>query len=426
MDEKDREQHPPSVGSRVFRYGLIAPMLHGSVEDRGEYMAEASGKVYQVPYYGATEYSPKTIRAWLSAYQRDGLDGLKPRQRSDKGKPRVIPLEARQKILELREGNTQVPVTVFYQQLVEKDVLKPQDVSYCSVYRFLKKLDLVGKRLRKEPERKRFAVDTVNELWQADFSCGPYLKVGRKKVPTFLFAFLDDASRLVPFAGFMVDQSFDSLKVVFKEALCRRGIPKKVYTDNGKIYTSQQFQWVCASLGIALIHAKPFDAAAKGKIERFFLTVKERFYSILAPQSLTSLEALNQAFAAWLEKDYNGRLHSAIGMTPLDAYMSQAENVRVLTDPSSLDPLFLRRETRKVRHDSTITIDKRLFEVPPKYIGQSIEVRFEAHDLGEVLIYEDGAEIARVKPVNLADNARMRRDKPGLRLSDIAGETEEE
>ena len=419
MNEHDREQ------VAVFRYGLIAPMLHGSVEDRGEYMAEASGKVYQVPYYGATEYSPKTIRAWLSAYQRDGLDGLKPRQRSDKGKPRVIPLEARQKILELREGNTQVPVTVFYQQLVEKDVLKPQDMSYCSVYRFLKKLDMVGKRLRKEPERKRFAVDTVNELWQADFSCGPYLKVGRKKVPTFLFAFLDDASRLVPFAGFMVDQSFDSLKVVFKEALCRRGIPKKVYTDNGKIYISQQFQWVCASLGIALIRTQPYDAAAKGKIERFFLTVKERCYSVLAPESLTSLEALNQAFAAWLEKDYNGRVHSAIGMTPLDAYMSQASQVKTLSDPASLDPLFLRRETRKVRHDSTITIDKRLFEVPPKYIGQSIEVRFEAHDLGEVLIYEDGAEIARVRQINLAENARVKRDRPALRLSDIAGGTEE-
>ena len=259
MDEQDREQ------VALFRYGLIAPLLHGGVEDRGEYLAEVSNKVYQVPYYGATEYSPKTIRAWLGAYQRDGLDGLKPRRRSDKGKPRVIPLEARQKILGLREGNTQVPVTVFYQQLVEKDVLKPQDVSYCSVYRFLRKLDLVGKRLRKEPERKRFALDKVNGLWQADLSYGPYLKVGRKKAATYLLAFLDDASRLVPFAGFCQDQSFDSLRTVFKEALCRRGIPEKVYTDNGKIYRSGQLQFVCASLGIALIHAKPYDPRRKRK-----------------------------------------------------------------------------------------------------------------------------------------------------------------
>lgn len=419
MDENDREQ------IALFRYGLIAPLLHGSIEDRGEYLAEVSSKIYQVPYYGTMEYSPKTIQGWLNAFQRNGLEALKPRSRSDKGKPRVIPLEARQKILELREGNTQVPATVFYQQLVEKGVLKPQDVSYCTLYRFLKRLDLVGKRPRKEPERKRFAMDTVNELWQADLSCGPYLRVGKKKVPTYLLAFIDDASRLVPFAGFTLDESFDSLKVVFKEALCRRGIPQKIYTDNGKIYTSRQFQFVCASLGIALVHAKPYDAAAKGKIERFFLTVRERFYSVLSPESLTSIEVLNQAFAAWLEKDYNGRVHSATGMTPLDYYMSQASQVRVLTDPASLDPLFLRRETRKVRHDSTISVGKKLFEVPPRYIGQSVEVRFEPRDLSEVLVYEDGAEVARVKPVNLADNARVRRDKPALRLSDIAGGTEE-
>ena len=419
MDEHDREE------VALFRYGLIAPLLHESVADRADYLAEVSSRVYQVPYYGSMEYSPKTIRSWLGVYLKHGLDGLKPRRRSDKGKPRVIPVEARQKILELREGNTHVPVTVFHQQLVQKGVIKPQEVSYCSIYRFLKREDLVGKRLRKEPERKRFALEKVNGLWQADLSYGPYLKLGRKKAITYLFAFIDDASRLVPFAGFCLDQSFDSLKTVFKEALCRRGIPEKVYTDNGKIYRSGQLQFVCASLGIALIHAKPYDAAAKGKIERFFLTVKQRFYSVLAPENLTSIQALNQSFAAWLEKDYNGRTYSATGMTPLDGYMSQVSHVRVLTDPDSLDPLFLRRETRKVRHDSTITINKRLFEVPPRYIGQSIEVRFEPHNLGEVLVFDNGAEVARVRPVNLADNARMKREKPTLRLSDIAGGTEE-
>ena len=158
---------------------------------------------------------------------------------------------------------------------------------------------------------------------------------------------------------------------------------------------------------------------------------------MLAPESLTSIESLNKAFATWLEKDYNGRHppsvgpRSATGMTPLDAYMSQASQVRVLTDPASLDPLFLRRETRKVRHDSTITIDKNLFEVPPKYIGQSIEVRFEPHDLSEVLIFENGNLCAKVKPVNLADNAKVKRDRGPtgggcvLRLSDIAGGTED-
>lgn len=418
MDEKDRE------AVALFRYGLIAPLLHGSSVNRAEYLAEVAGRVYQVPYYGRMEYSPKTIRHWLGAYQQQGLDGLKPRRRSDRGEPRVLPVELRQSIRSLREGQTQVPVTVFYQQLVTKGLLKPQDVSYCTVYRFLKRLDLVGRRSRQEPERKRFALDRVNGLWQADLSYGPYLRLGKKKAVTYLLAFLDDASRLVPYAAFCLDQSFAALKTVFKEALCRRGIPEKLYTDNGQIYRSQQLQFVCASLGIALLHTKPYDAAAKGKIERFFLTVKERFYSTLDPASLTSLDGLNQAFAAWLELDYHRRVHSAHDQTPMDAYLAQASQVKVVSDPAVLDPLFWRRETRRVRHDATITVHKQLFEVPPRYIGQSLEVRFEPQALGEVLLYDQGTEVARVKPVNLADNANVKRHKPALRLAELADRTE--
>ncbi|HHY35790.1 MAG TPA: transposase family protein [Firmicutes bacterium] len=161
------------------------------------------------------------------------------------------------------------PVTVFYEFLVEQGIFKAEEVSYSSLYRFLRTLGLADPKQREEPERKRFVYEKVNAMWQADISSGPYIKMG-KKVPT-LFAFLDDASRLVPYALYTLDQGFDSLKTVFKEALSRRGIPQIIYTDDGKIYTSQQFQWVCASLGIALVHTKPYDASAKGKIERFFL-----------------------------------------------------------------------------------------------------------------------------------------------------------
>jgi hypothetical protein len=84
-------------------------------------------------------------------------------------------------------------------------------------------------------------------------------------------------------------------------------------------------------------------------------------------------------------------------------YLSQASQVKMVSDPASLDPLFLRRENRKVRQDATISIGKRLFEVPPRFIGQSVEVRFEPDGGDEVLIYEDGNEVARVRPVNLAD-----------------------
>ena len=78
MDDPTRER------IALFRYGLIAPLLHDQV-GRGKYVAEISAKQHEVPYYGVKEYKPKTILEWLLRYRRQGFDGLKPGRRSDRG-----------------------------------------------------------------------------------------------------------------------------------------------------------------------------------------------------------------------------------------------------------------------------------------------------------------------------------------------------
>ena len=155
-------------------------------------------------------------------------------------------------LLRLRREARDVPVSVFYEKLVEDGEILPHEVSYTTIYRLFKKHGLVGKGPVKSPERKRFAYDTVNTLWQGDVSVGPYLNIDGKKRKTFLFAFIDDCSRLVPFAQFFFSEKFDSLKTVFKEALMRRGIPKIIYVDNGKIYRSEVFRWLVPVLGLLL------------------------------------------------------------------------------------------------------------------------------------------------------------------------------
>lgn len=414
MDENQREQ------VALFRYGLIAPILQGGVENTRDYLAEVSNRVHQVPGAGTVEYTPKTIENWYRLYIGGGFDALKPRRRSDKGESRVIPPELRQQLVSLRQQQPDISVVLFYQKMLEQRIIPAGEVSYHSVYRLLKRMDLAGHRQRREPERKRFQFERVNQMWQADFSQGPYLKIGKKKVETQLFAFLDDASRLVPYAQYTNDQKFESLRLVLKQALLRRGIPSVIYTDNGKIYRSHQLQWACASLGIALVHTKPYDAAAKGKIERYFGTVKRRFVDALEPSVLNSLDSLNKAFLLWLEQDYNAKPHSAIGMSPLDYYLSQASSLKMVDDPGILDPLFMRREHRKVRHDSTISVQNLLFEAPHRFIGQNVEVRFEPSDVNQVFIYEDGKQQARLTPVNLLDNSRVKRDTPGLKLSSFS------
>jgi len=404
LEEKDREN------IALFRYGLIAPLLNNQVSSKKAYLEKIASQVHQVPYWGPKEYTPKAVSEWLRLYRKDGFEALKPKFRSDKGESRRIPGEIQAKILEQRRERQNMPVTLFYEQLVADGMIRQCDFSYATVHRFLKKHGLVGKAARKEPERKRFAHDTVNMLWQTDATSGPYLTVGSKKKATSLIAFIDDCSRVITAARFSFTENTEDLMKVFEEALVRRGIPKLIYADNGKIFRSDQFHLACASLGISLVHAKVGDAQAKGKVERFFGSLKTRFFPRLREQQVEDLDTLNALFWQWLEQDYHRKPHTTLQETPLNVYLSQMHQVQLVEDPASLKHLFLKRDYRKVRHDGTISLHNHLFEVPPAFIGERIEVRYD-EALNQVLIFADGKQSAAAKRVHLADNARTKRQK---------------
>lgn len=420
MNDKDRDN------IALFRYGLISPILNEQVTNQKDYLAEVSSKIHQVPYYGPKEFAPKTIEGWLRTYRREGFDGLKPKRRSDRGKTRRITPLLKEKLLKLRKEKMSLSVSLFYDQLILKGEILPSDISYSTLYRLLKREDLLGNEPLKEPERKRFAYDRVNILWQGDVSAGPYLKMNGRKIRTFLFAFIDDCSRLVPYAMFSTSEKFSTLQKVLSEAILRRGIPKLLYVDNAKIYRSDQLHLACASLGISLIHTPPYDAPSKGKIERFFLTAKTRFFPLLTDSDLSSLDNLNQKFWCWLERDYHRKVHSSIQMTPLDRFMSQISEVKTCDSPEVLKEIFLKRDKRKVKHDGTISVNKRLFEVPSSLINKRVEIRFDPENDDEVFIYLDNQYVCQTKPVVLSDNARVKRDKSPISFSKMSKEGGEE
>jgi len=405
MDEAMRER------IALFRYGLIAPLLNEQV-DRGVYLAEVSAKKHDVPCYGEKTYAVKTILEWLLFYRRKGFDGLKPGTRSDRGKSRSLSQDQQDHVLALRKQHTGMPLTVFYDYLTAKGEILPRTVSYSTLHRFLNLHGLLRTENANSPERKRFAHDKVNMLWQTDMSEGPRLRIGGKLVRTYLIAFIDDCSRLVPFAQFVPTEKFDGLRIVMKEALIRRGIPKLLYTDNGKIFRSDILQFACAGLGIQLLHTRAYDPQSKGKIERMFLTCKTRFYTLLEAEPADSIEELNERFWKWLESDYHRRPHASLeGKMPLEVYLSQIEQVRTVSDPATLDALFLRRAKRTVKHDATFSLENRLYEVPEAFAGQQVEVRYDENN---VHLYANGQAVAQAKAVLFADNARIKRDRPAL------------
>ncbi|TEB05967.1 Integrase core domain protein [Pelotomaculum schinkii] len=396
----------------LFRFGLIAPLLNNQVDNPKVYLEKVSALVYDVPYYGRKEFCDKTFRRWLLDYRKDNLEGLKPQNRKDKGQSRVISEDLAEKIIAFRHENPGLSVMLLYDQMAKEGLILRSEVSYHSVYRFLKKKNLAKPLADKVvvKDRKRFAYDEVNRMWQGDMMTGPYVIVNGKKKPTYLFAFIDDCSRLVTFAQFSFEQNFDAMKKVYIEAVIRRGIPKIVYLDNGKVYRSQLFHWACAQMGTTVSHTEPFDAPSKGKIERIFRTVRERFLPLLS-YPVTSLDELNRAFGKWLEEDYHRRVHSSLGMSPLDKYLSLVNQVKFAREPDLVRELFLKRESRRVHNDATVSIGGRLFEVPPALIGQKVEVRFEPNDLSKILIYANDKFVGKGLPVQLADNARMKRNR---------------
>lgn len=408
MNEKDREQ------VALFRYGLIAPLFNGQVNPK-EYLQELEGKVHSVPYYGERKIAIKTIQEWLLHYRRNGFEALKPKKRGDRGNSRRLLSDDQDQILEIRKKNLHMPVSVFYEQLIEHGEIKKEQVSYSTINRILKKHNLVGKQILATPERKRFSHEKVNVLWQGDLSHGPYVPINGKTKKTFLIAYIEDCSRIVPYAQFFSSEKFDGLRVVTKEALIRRGKPTIIYTDNGKIYRSETLQYACAQLGITLAHTAPFDPRSKGKIERLFKTVQTRFYPLLQAEPAQSLEELNERFWRWLEEDYHRRVHASLdGKTPHEVFHSQLKDITFLEDPSILETIFLKREQRKVKPDGTITLNKKLYEVPSCFIGHSVDVRLDERG---VYIFENDRKVAEATPVSMKDNAHAKRVRSPFSLS---------
>lgn len=413
LDAKEREN------IALKKFALIAPVLNEEKLNQQEYFRKLSAQLIDMPYYGPRRYAVKSFQWWLYLYRRHGLEGLKPGYRSDRGKSRRVTEEIAAKIRQKRAEKPGLKGILLYDELVKEGVFTPDRLSLATFYRFLaQNPDLAaGKEDEEEKEVRRFSHQWVNELWQTDIMYGPYLRVGRAKKQTYLLAFIDDASRLVTAARFCWEQNFSAVRAVLKEAILKRGIPKMIYTDNGKVYRCNQLAVVCAALGCTLLHTEPFSPNSKGKVERFFRTVRMRFLSRLEMDKVNSLEELNLLFWQWLEADYQRKIHRALNMSPLDYFLSQADRVNMFADPVRLDEYFLLRTTRKVNHDATFSLENILYETDQKFAGSRVEVRYEPEWLKSparpVLLYQDGLKVGEARQVDFFANAAVKRKGRG-------------
>jgi transposase InsO family protein len=358
------------------------------------------------------QFTWRTISTWFYRYKNYGITGVQSIKRSDKGKTRKVSpeelLEAINQILPYFRTKKRYNKSDIFRKCIEKGILRRDLIGPTSFYRFIREYDLLNdKDISQNKRRLAFSMQYANQLWQADTMFGPYVTDNKgKMIQTKLIAFLDDASRVICHGQFFFHENTDSLVIALKNAFYKRGIPEQMYVDQGSIYTSVEITLICARIGCILRHAPLRDAAAKGKIERFFRTVRGKFLN--RNLDLSSLDILNKQFTSWVEDEYNATVHSSISMKPVDRFAIDLKRIKFLAPNEISDELFYAEDTRKVKKDNTFSFDNIRYEAPVHLRDRQIHIRFDRHRRNRIVVYYKGNRMGEAKKLNPVANAKLR------------------
>lgn len=396
----------------VFRYGIIAEFVGATRLDRGEREAllrDKCARKWQIPCSRRTRLSRSTILRWIRSYNAGGgkLEALYPRGRTDHGRGRAVDEETSLALIDLRRQLPRTPVPELIRIMHQRQLLPAgTHLSQTTVYRFLHRHNLMSRETAAACDRRKFEAEWPNDLWQSDVMHGPVLRLGDKRRKSYLIAFIDDHSRLVPHARFYPSEGLSPFMDSFFQALRKRGLPRKLYVDNGSAFRSRQLEFTTAALGIALVHAKPYQPQGKGKIERFFKTVRSQFLTAFTGETF---EAINRAFEAWLADHYHQRSHTSTGQSPFKRFTSRMQCLR--RAPENLSDYFRKTVRRRVNKDRSLVVERRLFEAPVALIGKRVEVLYHEHTPEQVEVRCNGQSYGFLRQMDVHVNSRVRRDK---------------
>ena len=403
-------RRPPARDWALFRYGVISeavtPLEGQKISD---ILARKAAQVHQLPDGTARRYNIATLRLWLSKYRHEGLDGLLPKDRCDKGQFRSIDDDTAEIIARHRVQHRRSSVKLFWEILHEDGVLpNSTQIKLATLHRFLKSRGLAKKQPGAAKARAKFEMAYANEMWTADYMHGPRVLVDGKMRRAILCAAIDDHSRVITGGRFSLTEGTIDILETLRSGIAIFGVPKRLYCDNGPGFVARHLKEACARIGCTLLHSDPFDSPSRGKIERFNRTVRQRFLPRLPEKEKLSLADLNDRFAMWLNDDYHLRYHGGINMKPLDRFLASSTDIQIkrLSD-AEIDHAFMGRIVRLVRNDATVSVNNQFYELPPEYIGARCDLRFPLGKPDQLFLYQDDKPVTKVKPVDLADNARF-------------------
>lgn len=386
-----------------------------------------------------TGIGDRTLRNWFRWYLKDGCERLSF-QRCFEKSPRIKDdclAKAIIRLVDERPSRT-VPKLRRLLQTTPETAREVSMVSDRTIYRFLMEKGLSQKQrmaLTCAPGREsyhQFQASASMVLVQGDARDGIWLpgKDGKAR-KTYLFAWVDDYSRRILHARYYWDEKLPRMEDSFRDMILRWGIPDKAYLDNGSVYIAKQFAWVLSQLGIKKIHHPPYHSWCKGKVEAVMKIVKLDFQGEAERAGFLTLEELNTALWAWIDVEYNQRIHSTTGQAPAERFSSSLEarsasvaGHRRVTDLAWFNALFLLRESRTVTKYGTVKLCANAYAIPGVSPQSVIEIRYDPFDLKKVYRFEKGVCLQTLEVKEMVNERApvlpQESDAPAIKVSEDA------
>lgn len=403
----------------LAKYAVIAPLVCRELDpaQRETLRKEILAATHRFPGDRYKPVAPRTLRQWIRLYRLRGLDGLHGGSRKDKGVPRAVPPEVieRAKFLKSEEPKRSSRTIC--------DLLASEGMGLVSP-------STVGYHLRNDPPEpepgagkppkvfRRYEHKHPNDCWQSDMTDGLWLPDPadpHKMRKCYLHGFIDDHSRLITHAQFYWRESLPALENCLRRAITAYGLPEICYWDNGAAYRATQLRKMAARLRVQIVFATPYSPEGKGKIERFWHTLKDALYPEAQRADIQTLDELNKFLWSWLEAHYTHRVHSQTKQTPHDRWEAGRHRIREVS-PEELADTFMWEDDRHVTKTGEVCLGGNRYPVPAELVGQRVVVRYDPFDLSEVRIVLRGRLVGSFRPTELVSHtfskAQPADDKP--------------
>jgi putative transposase len=409
--------HPTAL----FRLMILGPLASRGDLKRGEVKSiirQLASKTHHIPGSRRVHLSEATILRWYYDWKRGGIEALNPISRSDKGKSQLSP-EVQTALLQLKQDNPARSINTIIEMIERQGLIAKNKLARATVHRFLQQQKL-SKRILDDKhniERRSFVAEHAGDIWHGDVLHGPSIQTPKGMKKTYLVSLLDDASRLIAHSAFCLGETALDIEGVLKQAILKRGLPRKIIIDNGSAYRSGSLQTICAYLDIRLIYCRPYEPQGKGKLERFHRTFREQFLGEIVVDKITSLDEFNARLWSWLEQVYHRRTHAGLEgkKTPIERWREDLMQVRPLTAymVNKIDDIFCHRFERKVRKDGTVSWEGMRFEVAYELSGEKVTLVVNPHTKTALRIESSfGDDLGPATLLNLKSNLHRKRQRP--------------